>query len=117
MPAARIAESTAPVRRDLPPALSRGVAHSMQNFAVGEFSVSHEGQRRVTGEAHSSQNFARSGFSAPHLEQRIADPPKLGRQSRLSRFQRASQRLDSEHEGALSISLLGTFRPRSGGAV
>jgi hypothetical protein len=44
----------------------------MQNFAVGEFSVSHDGQRRVNGEAHSSQNFARSGFSAPHFEQRIA---------------------------------------------
>ena len=58
------------------PALLRDFAHSMQNFALREFSVSHEGQRRVNGEAHPSQNFARSGFSAPHLEQRIANPPK-----------------------------------------
>ena len=58
----------------LPLALSRGFAHSMQNLAVREFSVSQEGQRRVNGEAHSSQNFARSGFSAPHFEQRIAAP-------------------------------------------
>jgi hypothetical protein len=43
----------------------------MQNFAVGEFSVLQEGQRRVNGAAHSPQNFARSGFSAPHFEQRI----------------------------------------------
>jgi len=69
-----IGEVPAEVRRDLPPALWRGFAHSMQNFALGEFSVSHEGHRRVNGDAHSSQNFARSGFSAPHFEQRIANP-------------------------------------------
>jgi hypothetical protein len=54
---------------------SSGWAHSMQNFAIGEFSVSQEGQRRVNGDAHSPQNFARSGFSAPHFEQRIANAP------------------------------------------
>jgi hypothetical protein len=46
----------------------------MQNFALREFSVLQEEQRRVNGDAHSPQNFARSGFSAPHFEQRIADP-------------------------------------------
>ena len=59
------------VRCDLPPGLSRGFAHSLQNFVVGEFSVAQEGQRRVNGDAHSPQNFARSGFSAPHFEQCI----------------------------------------------
>jgi hypothetical protein len=44
----------------------------MQNFAVREFSILQEGQRRVNGDAHSSQNFALSEFSVPHLEQRIA---------------------------------------------
>jgi hypothetical protein len=44
----------------------------MQNFAVAEFSVSQEGQRRVNGDTHSPQYFARSGFSAPHFQQRIA---------------------------------------------
>jgi len=67
------------VRCDLPPALASGFAHSMQNFAVREFSVSQEGQRRVNGDAHSSQNFALSGFSAPHLAQRIADSPNRSR--------------------------------------
>jgi hypothetical protein len=47
----------------------------MQNFAVREFSVSQEGQRRVNADAHSSQNFALSGFSAPHFEQCIAPLP------------------------------------------
>jgi hypothetical protein len=47
----------------------------MQNFAIGEFSESQEGQRRVNGEAHSPQNFAPSGFSASHFEQRIAPLP------------------------------------------
>jgi hypothetical protein len=47
----------------------------MQNFAVGEFSVWQDEQRRVNGDPHSPQNFARFGFSAPHFEQRIAPFP------------------------------------------
>src|SRR5262249_25980826 len=42
-----IGELAAAVRCDLAPAFSSGFAHSMQNFAVREFSVSQEGQRRV----------------------------------------------------------------------
>src|SRR5262249_34589974 len=60
-----------------PPALSRGFAHSMQNLAVGEFSLSQEGHRGVNGDAHSSQNFARAGFLPPHFEPRIAPLPLL----------------------------------------
>lgn len=58
--------------RDFPLGLSSGFAHSMQNFAPGEFSVAQDGHLRVNGDAQLSQNFARSGFSAPHFEQRIA---------------------------------------------
>ena len=70
-----IGEPASGTRRDLSPPPSNGLAHSMQNFALGEFSVLQDPHRRVNGDAHSSQIFARSGFSAPHLEQRIADPP------------------------------------------
>jgi hypothetical protein len=69
---ARIGEFAAEVRSDLPPSLSSGFAHSMQNLAVREFSVPQEAQRRVNGDAHSPQNFARSGLSAPQFQQRIA---------------------------------------------
>jgi hypothetical protein len=79
-------------------ALSSGFAHSIQNFAPGEFSVAQEGHLRVNGDAHSSQNFALSGLSAPHFTQRMAvtRSPSLASRSRLNSFQGASQRLDFE---------------------
>jgi hypothetical protein len=58
---------------------SSDLAHSRQNFAVGGFSVLHDGHSRVNGDAHSMQNLALSGFSVPHFEQRIALPERAKR--------------------------------------
>jgi hypothetical protein len=51
----------------VPPASD--VAHSEQNFAVGELGVRHVGQTATSRSAHSLQNLAPAGLSLPQFEQ------------------------------------------------
>jgi hypothetical protein len=55
-----------------PPA--SGVAHSLQNFAVGPFVVPQAGQATARRVAHSVQNFAPAGLTVPQFEQTTRSP-------------------------------------------
>jgi hypothetical protein len=72
-------------RRDLPPS-SSGFAHSMQNFALGEFSVLQDVHRRVNGDAHSSQKFRPIGIFSSALEAAHCGSPQMARKTVQTKF-------------------------------